>query len=123
MPRFAPALVAFGLAALAVAGCRNTDVGYVEIKVAPQAASNLGLYLDTTKLAPVKSGVPVLRQQVGTTKLQIEGGGGQMATLCDIVVRKNRITTVTVSALERPPRCVCSERAGGEPAARKSCVG
>jgi hypothetical protein len=116
-------LVAFGLAALAVAGCRNTDVGYVEIKVAPQAASNLGLYLDTTKLAPVKSGVAVLRQQVGTTKLQIEGGGGQMATLCDIVVRKNRITTVTVSALERPPRCVCSERAGGEPAARKSCVG
>jgi hypothetical protein len=30
-----------------------------------------------------------------------------LAPLCDIEVRKNRITTVTVSVLERPPHCQC----------------
>jgi hypothetical protein len=117
----APRLAGFALAALALGACRSGEVGYVEIKLAP-SSSNLGLYLDSAKLAPVKNGVAVLRQHVGTAKLQIEGGGGQMALLCDIVVRKNRITTVTVSALERPPRCHCSDR-GSEPAVRKSCVG
>jgi hypothetical protein len=117
----APRLAAGALAALALGACRIGEVGYVEIKLAP-SSSNLALYLGSTKLAPIKSGVAVLRQHVGTAKLQIEGGGGQMALLCDIVVRKNRITTVTVSALERPPRCHCSDR-GSEPAARKSCVG
>jgi hypothetical protein len=112
-------LAAGALAVLALSACRS-EVGYVEIKLAP-SSSNLGLYLDSAKLAPVKNGVAVLRQRVGTAKLQIEGSG-QMALLCDIVVRKNRITTVTVSALERPPRCHCSDR-GSEPAARKSCVG
>jgi hypothetical protein len=34
-----------------------------------------------------------------------QSGGGQISVLCDVVVRKNRITTVTISLLERPPRC------------------
>jgi hypothetical protein len=58
-----------------------------------------------------------LTHRVGTTKLATDGAGGQM-TLCEIVVKKNRITTVMVSVLERPPRCQC--RNGGGPS--RICV-
>jgi hypothetical protein len=44
---------------------------------------------------------------IGTLKLQAETLSGERATICDIVVKRNRITTVTVSILERPPRCLC----------------
>jgi hypothetical protein len=30
-----------------------------------------------------------------------------LAPLCDLVVKKNRITTVTITVVERPPRCQC----------------
>jgi hypothetical protein len=103
------------IAAVLVAGGMLTacqladDVGYVEIKTVPisSSAAPLSLYLDTAKLDPPKKGEAVLRQRVGTAKLAIESGGGHLALLCDIVVRKNRVTTVTLSVLERPPRCQC----------------
>ena len=83
---------------LGLAAC-NPDggVGYVEIKTVP-AASAPALYLDTAKLEPVRNGTAVLRQKVGTSKLQVDGEGGQLALLCNIVVQKNRITSVTVSS-------------------------
>jgi hypothetical protein len=43
--------------------------------------------------------------------------------LCDIVVRKDRITTVTVSMLERPPRCACARAGGSDPQKRRICIG
>ena len=49
---------------------------------------------------------------------QTDTGGGHLAYLCDIVVKKNRITTVTVSVLERPPRCQCRNGSGTD----KACV-
>ena len=85
-----------------LAACTPTDVGYVEIKTVPVATPTAALYLDAVKLEPPKNGTAVLRQRVGTAKLATPAGGGQMAVLCDIVVRKNRITTVTISLLERP---------------------
>jgi hypothetical protein len=75
------------------------------------------------KLEPPKNGTAVLRQRVGTAKLATPAGGGQMAVLCDIVVRKNRITTVTISLLERPPRCQCRNTAVADRAAVRSCIG
>lgn len=87
------------------------DTGYVEIRTVPVASQRSpSLYLDSTKLEPVQKGVAVLKQRAGTTKLSAGSIGGQVA-LCDIVVRKNRITTVTVSVLERPPRCQCRNSA------------
>jgi hypothetical protein len=84
------------------------DVGYVEIKTLPGAlVTQTVLYIDTKKLAPIKKGSAILRQRVGTLKLQADGLAGSLAPLCDIVVTKNRITTVTISVLERPPRCQC----------------
>lgn len=105
--------------ALALSGCEPTgDVGYVEIKTVP-APSNVAppsLYLDTLKVAPLKTGSAVLRQRVGTTRLASDPAGNHV--LCDIVVKKNRITTVTISVLERPPRCQCRNGGG----ARRTCV-
>jgi hypothetical protein len=103
---------------LALAGCNIPgDAGYVEIKTVPASSSRSpSLYLDATKLDPVQKGVAVLKQRPGTIKLSAENLGGQVV-LCDIVVRKNRITTVTVSVLERPPRCQCRNSA-----AKGACV-
>jgi len=92
-----------------IAACRpGGDNGYVEIKTVPVAPlTQTALYIDSTKLAPIKKGSAVLRERVGKLKLQTDGFGGTLAPICDIVVRHNRITTVTVSVLERPPRCQC----------------
>jgi hypothetical protein len=111
----------FVLAALA--SCTPTEVGYVEIRTVPVATPTAALYLDSVKLEPPKNGTAVLRQRVGTAKLATPAGGGQMAVLCDIVVRKNRITTVTISLLERPPRCQCRNTAVADRAAVRSCIG
>jgi hypothetical protein len=111
-------------ALLALAGCTPKDVGYVEIKTVPVAPTTTAvLYLDSAKLEPVKNGTAVLREGVGRVKLTTDGNGGNRALLCEIVVRKNRITSVTVSVLEHPPRCQCRNN---EPAASQgalSCIG
>jgi hypothetical protein len=94
-------------AGLALAGCNlSSDAGYVEIRTVPLNARPPVFYLDGAKLDPVRKGVAVLKQRTGTAKLFADGVGGQVA-LCEIAVRKNRITTVTVSVLDRPPRCQC----------------
>jgi hypothetical protein len=119
-PLLPPSVV---LVLLALAACTPTDVGYVEIKTVPVATPTATFYLDSVKLEPPKNGTAVLRQRVGTAKLATPAGGGQMAVLCDIVVRKNRITTVTISLLERPPRCQCRNTAVGDGQAVRSCIG
>jgi hypothetical protein len=97
-------------------------VGYVEIKTVPVGPlTQAALYLDSRKLDPIRQGSALLKQPVGTLKLQADGFGGARAPLCDIVVKKDRITTVTVSVLERPPRCLCRFTGSGDPADR-TCV-
>ncbi len=106
--------------AIIVAYRPGGDAGYVEIKTVPVApVSQTALYLDSTKLSPIRKGSAILRQHVGTLKLQADGTAGSLTQLCDIVVKKNRITSVTVSVLERPPRCQC--RYSGADTAR-TCV-
>jgi hypothetical protein len=106
-------------AAMALAACNIPgDTGYVEIRTVPASSSRLPtLYLNSTKLDAIQKGVAILSQRAGTAKLSADNFGGQVA-LCDIVVRKNRITTVTVSLLERPPRCQCRNGGG----ASRVCV-
>ena len=84
--------VSLCVAAAAVAACRPSgDSGYVEIKTVPVTpVTKTALYLDATKLAPIKEGSTVLRQPVGTLKLQTDGKGGAMAALCDIEIKKDR---------------------------------
>ena len=106
-----------------IAACRPSgDVGYVEIKTVPVApVTQMALYLDSTKLAPIKRGSTILREHVGTRKLQSDWIAGALAPLCDIVVKRNRITTVTVSVLERPPRCQC-RFSGNDGTSEHACV-
>jgi len=116
-------LASVGIVGAAIAACRPSgDVGYVEIKTVPVAPlTQTALYIDASKLAPIKKGSAILRQRVGTLKLQADSLGGALAPLCDIVVKKNRITTVTVSVLERPPRCQC-RYSGTDAATEHACV-
>jgi hypothetical protein len=107
----------------AIAACMPSgDTGYVEIKTVPAApVTQTALYLGSEKLAPIKKGSTVLRERVGTLKLQTDGFVGSLTAICDIEVKKNRITTVTVSVLDRPPRCQC-RFGGAADAAGHACV-
>ena len=110
-------------AALLLASCKpERDAGYVEIRTVP--VSSLApppLYLDSIKLTPPKGGIALMRQSVGTAKLEAESASGKYP-LCEVVVKKDRITSVTVSFLERPPRCQCrGTSAPGTPG--RTCVG
>ncbi len=116
--RLAPA----GLALFALAGCNiDGSVGYVEIKTVPPSAS-VALYLDAAKIEPPRNGVAVLRQKVGTVKLQTDGEGNHSAVLCTIVVQKNRITSVTVTAVSRQLRCQCARSAGSSGQPVRACI-
>jgi hypothetical protein len=92
-----------------IAACRpGGDVGYVQFNTVPAAPMTAAaLYLDSTRVGPIRQGSALLRQRVGTLKLEADAFGGARAPICEIVVKRNRITTVTVSVLERPPRCLC----------------
>ena len=111
------------LAVLTLTSCDGADVGYVEIKAVPASAA-LALYLDQGRLEPLRNGTAVLRQRVGTVKLEADlDGAGRMALLCNIEVKKNRVTTVTVSTVGRPPRCQCGRERGAELSAARTCIG
>jgi hypothetical protein len=109
--------------ALMLAGCNiDNGVGYIEIKELPSSAA-LPLYLDSIRLDPLRNGNALLRQKVGLSKLQTDGAGGYLAVLCTIDVKKNRITSVTISAASRQPRCQCGRAGTADTAGNRTCVG
>ena len=113
------------LVAVTLTACKqDPHIGYIELRTIPAvtAVQQPTFYLDMVKLDPVKKGVAVLRQRVGAIKLATEGGMGTPALLCEVVVKKNRITTVTVSVLERPLRCQCRTGPGVKDRPARSCV-
>jgi hypothetical protein len=115
--------LAGALLALGLSGCNvDSGVGYVEIKAVP-ASTAVPLYLDTVKLEPLRNGNAVLRQKAGMAKLQADVEGGQLAVLCNIEVKKNRITSVTVSVVSRQPRCQCGRTSGADAPANRTCIG
>ena len=58
----------------------SRDVGYVQINTVPaKPIMQAGLYLDATKLAPIHQGGTLLRQPIGTLKLQAETLSGERA--------------------------------------------
>jgi hypothetical protein len=110
--------------AAAIVACRpSSDVGYVEIKTVPVTpVASTAFYLDSTKLETIKKGSTVLRQPVGTLKLQVDGFAGTLTDVCNIVVRKDRITSVTISVLDRPPRCQCRYKSPDATSSEQACV-
>jgi hypothetical protein len=108
------------LLVLALGACLENGRGFIQLKTVPASSfSQPPLYLDSAKLELLKRGEAVLARNAGTAKLQTDGPGG-LALLCEVVVKKNRITTVTISIAERPPRCQC--RTSGAPASTRVCV-
>jgi len=104
------------------AGCK--EFGHVELKGVPSSnRSGPVLYIDNERLEPLREGAAVLRQPVGTRKLQTDPRSGHSVVLCEVVVKKDRITTVTVSTLERPPRCMCSRPSANDAEGRRTCIG
>ena len=97
------------------------DVGYVQINTVPVSPlTQTSLYLDAAKLDPIRQGSALLRQRVGTLKLQAASFGDALTPLCNIEVKRDRITTVIVSVLDRPPRCQC--RFGGSGPNDRTCI-
>jgi hypothetical protein len=104
---------------LALAACSiDNSVGYVEIKTVPSTAA-MALYLDSVKLEPFRHGTAVLRQKVGTAKLQIDTDSGHLVALCSVVVQKDRITSVTVLLSARQLRCQCGRPSVGN---ARTCI-
>lgn len=110
-----------GLVALALGACERGS-GYVEIKVVPSAARTPRLLLDSTRLEPFKDGQAILSASAGTHKLQMEWVGGQNTVLCEVEVKKDRITTLTLSVLDRPPRCQCRRSGSDSKGKTQTCV-
>ena len=117
------------LVALALAACNyGSGTGFIQLKAVPgsavpgSAVAQPALYLDSEKLEPLTRGEAVLTRKAGSTKLQMESGG-QFTLLCDILVRRNRITTVTLSVGERTPRCHCRTSADQGSRTPRTCIG
>jgi hypothetical protein len=121
--RIARVLASVAIVGLAIFAWRpSSDIGYVQINTVPiTALIPAQLYFDTIKLAPVKNGSALLRQSTGTLTLRSDGYGNTLVPLCQIEVKKDRITTVTISILERPARCQCRFNSGGD-TTNRMCV-
>lgn len=124
MRRSALRLAAMSVAAFALASCKFEDgSGFVQIKTVPAIPlAQPVLYLDSVKLEALKKGEAIFTRRAGTIKLQVDGPGGNLAAICEVVVRKNRITTVTISTTERPPRCQCRTDAAADPKSGRVCI-
>lgn len=109
------------VAALVLCACTRGS-GYVEIKVVPSRARAPRLLLDSTRLDPIKDGQAILSARVGTHELQMEWIGGENTVLCAVEIQKDRITTVTLSVFERPPRCQCRRNGSDRKARVRTCV-
>jgi hypothetical protein len=119
--RFRAALLCASLLAVLASCSFDNSMGYVEIRSALSGA--FPLYLDSVRLAPLRNGNALLRQKVGISKLQMEGEGGSLAVLCTIDVRKNRITSITLSSVSRHARCQCGRNGGTDTAGNRTCIG
>jgi len=71
----------------------------------------------------LRNGTISIAGAVGMSKLQTDGDGGYLAVLCNIDVKRNRITSVTISAMSRQPRCQCGRTSGADATGNRTCIG
>jgi hypothetical protein len=104
------ALIVAGLIVV-MTGCDNGETGYVQLRVMPANATvATALYLEGVRLDFSRG--PTVTLQFKTGRLALTAIGSTRApTLCNIVVRKDRISALTVVAGQTPPKCVCEIRA------------
>src|SRR5205807_6972826 len=97
------ALLFFSLIVL-TAGCDSGETGYIQIRVQPaSAAPAITLYLDSGRLDFSRGPLTTLQFKTGRLALK-ELDSAWAAPLCKIVVRKDRISTVTIVGTQTPPK-------------------
>jgi hypothetical protein len=95
------------LGAPGLTGCDGQDTGYVDIALASGVPAERPLYVGST---PVSGhGHILLHRSVGTVSLKNRAWFGD--EYCQIRVRKDRLTTVTVRIVNQRPHCECEIRA------------
>jgi hypothetical protein len=100
----------------------SSGTGYIDIKAVPPSLT-IPLYIDSVKLDPLRNGNALVRQKVGVSKLQTDGESGYLALLCSVEVKKNRITSITLTGTIRQPRCQCGRTGPADIAANRMCIG
>ena len=92
-------------------GCDSGETGYIQIRVQPaSAAPAIALYLDGGRVDFSRGPITTLQFKTGRLGLK-ELDSAWAAPLCKIVVRKDRISSVTISGTQTPPKCLCEIRA------------
>lgn len=93
-------------AALTLAACDPgpRGSGYVEIRGLAGFSPMPELYLDELKVEGWHNGSTILRKAAGATKLQLLRADVYYP-LCSFDVRKNRIVTLNLAAVDRKLRC------------------
>jgi hypothetical protein len=102
-----PALIGVLAFAALLAACTEPDgTGYIEVKLTPLGtASQFVILLDRQQIRTQSSGPVVVRRNVGQARLELERRKDERVTLCDLAVKKNRITSVTVHFQNGTLRC------------------
>lgn len=107
------------LIGLALVCCFDGESGYVTIRLMSMISPQDAIYLDSAEISGL--GDRVIHQKVGT--ISLSGGGGWFrVTYCDLQVRKDRITIVTIRIVNSEPRCECEIRAPGSTLNKPICM-
>lgn len=110
------------LTALALGGCDPQDAGYVQVQLGRTGIFRQpALFLDGTRLDFARGHSVVLRFRTGQVSLRTSRSAWGSA-ICRVVVRKNRITVLSVAATEDPPRCLCQIHAAESTPAETICT-
>lgn len=96
--------VAVAALALLAAGCKEQGSGYVELRFAPSLQRPTVL-LGGKEVSAARGGSVVVKRGVGTAKLEFERRKDERVSLCEVNVRKDRVTTVTLSPQGGTLRC------------------
>lgn len=111
--------------ALSLAGCDAQDTGYVQVQLAqPARPGGIGaapLFLHGAKLDFSRGQAVVMQFRTGRVALKTSDSTWSPA-ICRIVVRKNRISVLSVAATENPPRCICQIRAPDSTPSESVCT-
>lgn len=84
-----------------------SNTGFVAVRTTFALSPSDAYMLGTVTLDPLNKGAPAeatFSEPVGSTKLRLRRSGATF-DLCDLAVRRNRITTVTVVAVDNTMRC------------------
>ena len=110
------------LAGMTLAACENKDTGHVQLQLLPPSATATAtLYLDGKKLDFSRGSNIVMRFAIGRISLKAIDSVFS-SSICTVVVRKNRLSILTVMATENPPRCICQIRAPDSTAGELVCT-